>query len=343
MILDDFEDVSAKRENTPTQKDNSIIPFTNPFTNGLSAKADDIENAISVSLIDGFMEYNKVSILYGESGSGKSLLTLSLCVRLLENSMINTINYYDFDNPLSDQKDRGIHKLIRRYKSKFNYINLETMDKKDLTPEQVLDGLLSISSNDTKVYENQFFVFDTMGELVSGSLGDDKVVRPLLDKLKKLRSMGATIQIIHHTTKAKEDVTFFGSNYFKVKIDAMWLLTSKSGVDRELEFALELQKNRSGNLKNTAFTVNPTTHTIKDGNYLLASMSDDESEIVADIRVVLSECEQIAQGNLLKHIGKDEKDKKSIKLLKKYDGVMWDRLESASYPKTVSYRKLTNT
>ena len=54
------------------------------FTVGLSANPDDIANAKIHSLIDDYIEYNTVGILYGDSGSGKSMLTLSICVHLLD-------------------------------------------------------------------------------------------------------------------------------------------------------------------------------------------------------------------------------------------------------------------
>ncbi len=290
------------------------------LTVGLSANPDEIEAASTVSLIEGFIEYNTVSILYGDSGSGKSLMMLSVCVWLLENSIIERINYYDFDNGTAEHKNRGVHHLIRRYGDRFNYINLDSIDKADITPPQILEGLCNTEAS----YSKQFFIFDTMGELAEGSLSKDEIMRPLLDKFKKLRSMGATVYTIHHTTKSKEDVSFFGSNYIKIKIDALWHLTAKEGTDKgKMEFALKNVKNRSGNLKDNGFIIEPDTHTLGAGDYRLASMGEDDNEFVSSIRAVLSEYELISQSELLKEIGTSSDDKTARGRLKKFDGVFW--------------------
>lgn len=318
--------------------DSDIIPQDDFFTVGLSADPDDIENAKTLPLIDGFIEYNTVGILYGESGSGKSMLMLSLCVFLLENTIIERVNYFDFDNGKADQKNRGIHLLLRKYGKRFNYVNLDSIDNADLTPPQILDGLITSPNKGTTPYSNQFFVFDTMGELAEGSLSKDEVMRPLLDKFKKLRSMGATIQTVHHTTKSKEEVSFFGSNYIKIKIDALWHLTAKESTDKgKMEFALKMQKNRSGNLRDSAFVIDPNSHTLEGGDFVLASMGEDDTEFVMEARGILNQHEVMTQSKLLEAMDRSPKDKASIKMLQKFDRTMWTRTVSGGFPKTVSY------
>ncbi|WP_415405892.1 AAA family ATPase [Sulfurovum sp. CS9] len=333
------------------QIDTTIIPQEAPtidimdaFITGLSANPDDIENAKTITLIDGFMEYNTVGILYGESGSGKSMLMLSVCVYLLENTIIDKVNYFDFDNGKADQKNRGIHLLLRKYGNRFNYINLDTIDSADLTPPQILNKLIDAPVKGSTPYERQFFVFDTMGELAEGSLGKDDVMRPLLDKFKKLRSMGATMQTIHHNTKSKEDVSFFGSNYIKIKIDALWHLTAKESENKgKMEFALNMQKNRSGNLKDSAFIIDPVTHTLEGGDYAIASMNEDDTFFVASIRGILAGCEMINQGELLTAIDKKKDDRTALKQLQKYDGVFWKSERLANKNNSLMYSESKHT
>lgn len=314
------------------------------FTKGLCANAEDIANAETIALIDDYLEYNTVGILYGDSGSGKSMLTLSICVYLLEFGEIEQVHYYDFDNGRADHKNRGIDKLITKYAGRFNYITLDTLDDHDLTPPMVINGLIDSQQKGDKPYEKQFFIFDTMGELAEGSLSKDEVMRPLLDKFKKLRSMGATIQLIHHTTKSKEDVSFFGSNYIKIKIDALWYLLAKDTMTKdEMEFALKCDKNRSGNLKDTAFTINPTTHTLKGGDYAIASMSDKDTEFVLSVKKILSQQVFINQTELLKEMGKQPNDNTAVKRLKKYSGKFWKSEKIASKNNSVMYSLLEDT
>jgi len=312
------------------------------LTVGLSADPKEIKDAESISLIDGYLEHNTVGVVYGESGSGKSLLTLSLCVYLLENTIIERINYYDFDNGRVDQKNRGVHELLEKYGEKFNYIGLDKLDDADMTPKQLLDALAKANEG-SNVYENQFFVFDTFGELAEGSLGKDEVVRPVMDKLKKLRSMGATIQVIHHNTKAKDDNTFFGSNYIKIKIDALWYLTAKDTTSKtELELALSCEKNRSGTLMDSGFIVNPSEHSLKGVDFTLAAISSDEASMITNIRNILNEDDfvLVTQTELLTELGRSNKDKKTIELLQKYSGKYWNRTVGDKFPKTVSYSTL---
>ncbi len=312
------------------------------FTVKLSARPDDIENAETISLISGYLEYNTAGVVFGESGSGKSLFTLSVCVYLLENTMIERVNYYDFDNGKADQKNRGIHLLLRKYGDRFNYVNLESIDNADLTPPQILNGLIDTPLKGTTPYERQFFVFDTMGELAEGSLGKDEVMRPLLDKFKRLRSMGETIQTIHHTTKSKEEASFFGSNYIKIKIDALWHLTAKDISKKDLmEFALKNIKNRSGNLRDSGFIINPVTHTLEGADFTIASMDNEEAEFVSSVRSVLNEDDyvEMSQKDLLMEIGIDPKNKRYVELLKKYVGKFWNSRVN-DFPKTVIYSTL---
>ena len=309
------------------------------LTIGLSAKPKDIENAETISLIEQYLEYNTLGVVYGESGSGKSLLTLSICIYLLEANVIDRINYYDFDNGIADQKNRGIHLLLEKYGDRFVYVNLESLDDADITPPQILDRLSNVGDEGKRPYDKQFFVFDTLGELMGGSLKNDEVVRPVMDRLKKLRDKGATIQVVHHTTKSKEETTFFGSQYIMIKIDALWLLTSKDTPKAdEMEFALECKKNRSGNLRDTGFTINPVTHSLDTADFTLASMDSKGADFVATVRNVLFKLkDNISQTDLLEKIGKRKDDKKSIELLKRYANEFWIRFESNSFPKTIKY------
>ena len=281
----------------------------------------------SVMLIDNFMELNSLNIIYGNSGSGKSMLTLTLCVWLLDNAPIDTVNYFDFDNGVGDQKRRGIPYLLSKYGSTFNYVNLNSLERADITPPQALQYLLDVDADkDNKPYANQLFIFDTMGELVEGSLGKDEVIRPLMDKLKRLRTMGGTVMILHHTTKDKEADTFFGSAYIKIKIDGLWLLTPKDTATEDyMEFALECKKDRSGELRNSAFSIVPSTHTLNSLDFTLTTMSNKESDFVERVKTILVSLDggMIDQTTLLKEIGTSSDDKTARKLLKDNVGNFW--------------------
>lgn len=328
------------------EKLNNIVPNINNnlaphevFIESLCADPNDIENAVSVSLVKDFLELYSLMIIYAEAGIGKTMLTLSICVYLLKHTVIEKVYYCDFDNGIADQKNRGIHHLLREYKGRFFYTNLDTMDKKNVTPPMVLDGFIATANNIEKPYEKCFFVFDTLGELVEGSLSSDDVIRPLLDKLKKLRSMGATTQIIHHTTKSKEDNTFFGSNYIKIKIDALFHLeANKNAPKGKMEFALTCHKNRSGNLKDCAFVIDPNTHTLETGDYIMASMKSIEADFISKVKNILNEDvnSEIRQSELIEKTNVELGRNKSIELLQKYVGIMWKQ-RIVKFPKSIFY------
>lgn len=338
--MNDYYDAIAQEAQDRRDRRNALSP-SEQFTKGLRANANKIRSHKCISLIPKFLEYNSLSIVYGDSGSGKSMLTLTMCIHLLVNTDISTVNYYDFDNGDSDQKKRGIPDLLDMYEETFNYVTLDSLDDNDLTPSMVLDGL-AINNGTKMPYTNQLFIFDTMGELVEGSLGKDDVMRPLLEKLKTLRTMGATIIVLHHTTKEKGNVSFFGSNYIKIKIDALWYLTPKDTIkDDYMEFALQNKKDRSGDLRDSAFSIVPSTHTLHSLDYTLTSIDSKETDFINSVKAILNDDTyvELSQKDLLIELGIDPKNKKYVEWLKKYVDKYWNSRVN-DFPRTIIYSTL---
>ena len=178
-------------------------------------------------LVDGFINRGTSTVIHSNPGAGKTILVLALAKQLLRENKIDEVIYFDADNPQSVLKDR-LPKVLTDAKDNFTYWSSSTTPYSEMRAEmQRLTG-----------YHNQggrvLVVIDTFGRFVNGSVKTDSDVVPILQDINLLvNSFGATVIVIHHSNKAKDDdgkPIFQGSQRIIGDTDACWGLTRDKGI-----------------------------------------------------------------------------------------------------------------
>lgn len=176
------------------------------------------------ALIDGFIFKNTSTVIHSNPGAGKSSLILALIKDLIKSEKINSAIYFDADNPQSVLKDR----LPKVQDKKLFYWSSTRVSFDDMKNEMY--RLISYKQQGRDV----LIVIDTAGRFVDGSVKNDNEVLPILKIVNDLvNEFGATVILVHHSNKAKDDdgkPVFQGSQRIMGDTDATWGLVRKGSV-----------------------------------------------------------------------------------------------------------------
>jgi replicative DNA helicase len=270
-------------------------------------------------LVDKFLVKNTLNMWFAIGGKGKSLLALSVCIKLLQNSLISEVFYLDMDNSLMALKNRGLDKLKLKYHN-LRYIHKMKID----SPKKLLKQFSDIAISDKEAFRDKLIVVDSIRDFLGGSdVNSDSQVTPILDQLKNIREAGATVIFLHHISKGGiESKQSKGATAFRDSVDCSYYIDSNKIKENLRSYTLTNDKDRIGVLENVAFELEVNTMNIKLGNYEIATMNDKESEFVASVKNILSELNGITQNEILKKLDKIA-DKTSMELLKKYNEIFW--------------------
>lgn len=273
-------------------------------------------------LINNFLVVGSLNMFYAKAGMGKSFFTLSLALALIRSKKIKQCIYLDADNSLTALKSRGIDTLIEEH-PELLYIH---SSKFDISPKEILDKLSDDAKQNTKVFEDTLFIFDSIRDYIDGDMNSDRDIIKLMQQLKNLREAGATVIYLHHTTKDTHDSDtplFKGSTSFIDSVDCAFSLSSKR-KDNQLNYQLMVSKDRLS-VEDCAFELDTTTMTLESENMQMAQLSDYETEFVEKVQNHLDFWGEdgVKQSFLLKGIGKSSDDKTARKYLQKFDGEFW--------------------
>ena len=317
-MINDFEE-SPSEETTVTDKNCSdSIPSLEYFC---ANKLTEEDLAMEFEyLIENFMVLQSIMMIFAKGGAGKSLFTLALVLFLLKTKKINFCIYMDMDNSTMALKNRGLDQITNEYPN-LQYIHRSKTDK---SPKDMLDMLVKDASISEVVFKGYLIVIDSVRDFLGGKdMNTDRDVAPLMEKLKIIRDVGATIIFLHHTRRSSDGNEYKGSSSFIDSADVAYGLNKNDTATNNAAFALTVEKDRIP-VENSGFELNIETMTLTPGSYVIASMDEDEAEFVASVKELLdNRTDGIKQGELLKAIGKSFDDKTSIVRLKKYNGTMW--------------------
>lgn len=318
MAVNDFEESPSEETTVMDKNDNDIIASLEYFrTNKLTEEDLAIEFEY---LIDNFMVIQSIMMIFAKGGAGKSLFTLALALYLLKSGKINVCIYLDMDNSTMALKNRHLDQIINEYPN-LEYIHRSKAFK---SPKDMIAMLAKDAPGGDDVFKGYLIVIDSVRDFLGGKdMNSDKDVGGLMEQLKMIRDAGATIVFLHHSRRSSEGNEYKGSSSFIDSIDVAYGLTKSDTATGSAAFALTVEKDRIP-VENSGFELNIETMELTSGNYLVASMDEDEAEFVSSIQAVLDDnTNGVKQGDLLKAIDKSPDDKTSRSLLKKYDGTMW--------------------
>ncbi|HIP47846.1 MAG TPA: hypothetical protein EYG92_02635 [Lutibacter sp.] len=151
--------------------------------------SEDIEKAKEVNFIFDFVIENEITLIAAKPGTGKTFLSLILAQIFVKNKN-KYVLYLDGDNSLTTLKNRKVDNLLKKYE-KIDYVK---GNREELNQE--LNNLL----NCTDLSDLIIFV-DSGKNMIDGDRDKNKDVSKFFNKLKKLRDLGATVIVLHHTNK----------------------------------------------------------------------------------------------------------------------------------------------
>lgn len=217
---DSFERFISEVKVETIDWENSIDKIAKPVTKEVIEKAENTEWLIDYALIK-----NNISTIVGAPNVGKSAFSFACTNKLFETERIDKLIYFDADNPISYVKDRILN-LINKYgEDRIKYYNGLNSSPKEMN--EILSMLSSIKGGGEKV----LIVIDSLKFFINGSMNEDKIVSPFFDTLKSIRDrFKATIIVLHHTRKSKDDdgkLTYNGSQTVEASTDNMIMLTKE--------------------------------------------------------------------------------------------------------------------
>lgn len=277
-------------------------------------------------LIKGFLPHNHITMFYAPSNIGKTTATMGLLNHILKRDDDLHAFYFDYDNGANTMK-KHLVKVVQNV-SKFKYVSF---DKTPLT--KLFTIIKGMYSSDLS---NHIFVFDSLQHFVPTDLSSTKAekdIKELFAHFKHLRTNGATIILLSHTTKEKDDngkeTTFRGLNVIKDNCDNMFYLTRQDNT----RYVFECQKSRAEILPITSCMYNHSdvlietfgTISTKEFNQII---SEEKNILFIDTVVNILKSGNMIQKDLTTAI-KDVDDFSQmgingiINLLKLYAGKHW--------------------
>lgn len=154
--------------------------------------------------IDKFLPKNAIVCFYANQGAGKSIFMIGLCQMILKNFDDIAIMYFDAENSLEILKSRGVNFLISDFKGRFNLLTSENEKGQTLCHPR---EFLQIFSTKSQNLSNTIIILDSFRDFYPRGfdMNQDKSIDLVFDYLKTLRNQGASIILLHHTTKNKQD------------------------------------------------------------------------------------------------------------------------------------------
>lgn len=262
-------------------------------------------------LIDGFLPSELITMIYAAGGSGKTFLSYGITKKLCE--IGKKVFYLDFDNPVSVLKERKCDELLI---SKFKNLNYIQRSSIEISPFELIAELEKSATKNA--YEECVFILDSLFNFCD--LFNDNKLLKLFDMLKNLREAGATIIVLHHTNK--DGKNFQGNVSIKNAIDCMFKLSSVHISDDEINYSLEVVKERAS-IVDCGFNLECSTLELKRVDIKLAAMSEYELDFTNRAREILKDGKKLTKTEFLNALGFEKDDKTARDCLDKFEGKLW--------------------
>lgn len=200
--------------------------------------------------VDDFLPAGAVTMISGESGSGKSTITLLLANAVAHGEPF--LGHPTKQTPvlIVDRENGGAI-----YRERFERLKLSRTDQiiywggwePELEPQGPhFEPILKYAAE-----AKPLIIFDSfIAFLQEGSEQDASEVRRYMNGYRKLAQTGATVVFIHHTGKGEHTKDYRGSSDIKASVDMAWVLTAR---DRLQNAKLRNIKTREGLVEDIAF------------------------------------------------------------------------------------------
>lgn len=214
--------------------------------------------------VDDFIPAQAVTMISGESGSGKSTVTLMLAYAVAKGEPFlghatkqSKVLIVDRENGAAIYKER-----FKRLKLDRNDDILYWGGWQDPLPQgPKFKPLLEFAKEHKPV-----IIFDSfIAFLEEGSEQDATEVRRYMDAYRFLALAGATVVFIHHTGKGDNTKDYRGSSDIKGSVDMAWVLTAKKYMTTA---KLRNIKSREGIVEDISFFLEDANFILTDTHFI---------------------------------------------------------------------------
>lgn len=286
------------------------------------------------------LESGKTIMFFGDSGIGKTLVSVGLANYGLENKTISSVIFFDFDNGLISLKKRKYDQLAEKWgELKFDYLLgheiLQEMEPIEALKELALDG---------EKNKDKMIVIDSGSHFVyDGSKNERQRLIEFFDVVKILKNLGSTPVILHHSHRVRDGqiADYHGSFEWKRDLDYQIMITKNEDTNTWL---FQVKKDRDNLIQSKAFKYNEETITLLEVNYEESNISTKELIFIKEIQEILKDFdEKVNQTELLKESRAMRQslglgDKRSIKWLHSFgEKDRWNLEKVASEKNAIFY------
>ncbi|MCT7595774.1 AAA family ATPase [Aliarcobacter butzleri] len=294
--------------------------------NCIEYSVSDISNALPKEMIiDKLLGRSSITLLIGNTGSGKTKLAHFIFKNLLSTNDNIFVRYIDMDNPIENLNSYKIHEIKEKYGERFKYFGKRNPEYDFNMVIEAENVILSVIEEQLAHPERIYLLIEDNLKNIARKNRKGFIDTNYLWKLeKKFQASSGTTIVLHHFNKAgiyadTSDILNFCDAAFYVSFN-----------DKNSSIILEPEKQSRYLLERKAFSVNAETQEIiEEIEYSTAKMSNEEIKIINEIKYLLTECGDFNQSELEKElklvrtsIGMGEKKFRTI--LKKYSGFMWE-------------------
>ncbi len=212
------------KNDTPIIAEKSINTAQNKLKSFAMKEVDYLKIQDQEYYISQFLPKGGLFMLVSDSGQGKSWLSFMLCRRVLEEELNTKIFFIDVDSGATYTKKR-VEMLNDIGIDRFHYISQVKATSQDIIP--LLKDMSREDLNDTII------VIDSLVGMSDGDVNSSEKIKPLLNIFEGLRNVGATVILIHHVKKSKDEEgkpIYAGSYTIKGAMDALYAITKKDKV-----------------------------------------------------------------------------------------------------------------
>lgn len=279
-------------------------------------KSEDLDEAKTHYLFPAFLVEQSITMFYGPPKQGKTWLLYGITRHLCELDEVKEIYYVDFDNPKRQLKERNVGKLFDEYPDKLFYFS------KGSTP---LRGMELIENTSSKAVGDNLkgyvFIYDSTRDFVDATSSSIQAKR-FMEHMKILRDAGATVLLIHHTTKNAKAID--GSAEFTKAVDNLYEVKQDSKDETYIQYILNAELDRDP-IKDQTLKVDTTTLKLSCVDGETAGIGHDDEEMVNKAMVALKSAKEgLNKTALLQRCGYRRDDKYARAVLDRYMGRFWE-------------------
>lgn len=268
-------------------------------------------------LIPFSIKLNKITMIYAPAGVGKSFIAWGLSRYAYRTQKVNEVRYLDADNGLDTIFSRKIQNLIKY--ANYRYINFNNPSiAQYISPNHLLNLLKECDLT------NKLIVIDSIKDFIIGDVTRDQDMNQFSKLIMRLRTQGATVLMLHHTTKSGN--AYKGATNLLDSVDTAYsvecLNANTSRKDGYLQWKLIGQKKRDGGEDfEIKYFIDSSDIELKLD--VLGYIKEKDIELIEKIEKIIKENYMIHHNKIFKLLKKHPTDKKVIKILGDFTNSKW--------------------